>query len=238
MPYQRLDGAQVARTINRLAQRIEDNLPGHPGIAAVARELGTMVEDVGQTRHRTARRRRIIRWVSWVLIAALAVMAIVAVVSAVRDAVGATGKVKAFEWLPVLESGINDLVFAGIAIWFLSSLGNRVVRNDLIRRLYRLRSLAHIIDMHQMSKDPADLLPDSAPFRRIGRHMRPRDYAFYLDYCSELLSLTSKAAALCAEEATDPLVLDTVSEIEVLTNGMSRKIWQKITLLQVGRAAD
>ena len=29
-----------------------------------------------------------------------------------------------------------------------------------------------------------------------------------------------------------PLVLDTVSEIENLTTGMSRKIWQKISLLR------
>ncbi len=64
--------------------------------------------------------------------------------------------------------------------------------------------------------------------------MSVRDYALYLDYCSELLSLTSKAAALCAEESTDALVLDTVSEIENLTTGMSRKIWQKISLLQAG----
>lgn len=44
--------------------------------------------------------------------------------------------------------------------------------------------------------------------------------------------MTSKAAALCAEESTDALVLDTVSEIENLTTGMSRKIWQKISLLR------
>jgi hypothetical protein len=43
--------------------------------------------------------------------------------------------------------------------------------------------------------------------------------------------LVGKAAALCAEENTDPVVLDTVSTIEVLTTGKSRKIWAKITLL-------
>ena len=53
----------------------------------------------------------------------------------------------------------------------------------------------------------------------------------YLDYCSELLSLVGKAAALCAEESRDTVVLDTVSTIESLTVGMSRKIWQKISLL-------
>ena len=42
-------------------------------------------------------------------------------------------------------------------------------------------------------------------------------------------------AALCAEQSTDPVVLDTVSEIEVLTTGMSRKIWQKISLLHLAQ---
>ena len=31
------------------------------------------------------------------------------------------------------------------------------------------------------------------------------------------------------------MVLDTVSEIEVLTTGMSRKIWQKISLLHLAQ---
>jgi hypothetical protein len=53
----------------------------------------------------------------------------------------------------------------------------------------------------------------------------------YLDYCSELLSLIGKVAALCAEESRDPVVLETVSTVETLTTGMSRKIWQKISLL-------
>jgi hypothetical protein len=53
----------------------------------------------------------------------------------------------------------------------------------------------------------------------------------YLDYCSEMLSLVGKIAALCAEESQDSVVLDTVSTVENLTTGMSRKIWQKISLL-------
>ncbi|MCB0910416.1 MAG: hypothetical protein KDB60_02230 [Propionibacteriaceae bacterium] len=55
--------------------------------------------------------------------------------------------------------------------------------------------------------------------------------ANYLDYCSELLSLVAKTAAVHAERSTDPAVLATISDIENLTNGMSRKIWQKLGLL-------
>lgn len=52
-----------------------------------------------------------------------------------------------------------------------------------------------------------------------------------LDYCSELVSLVAKTAALCAERPCDPVVLGTVSEIETVTAHMSQKIWQKLSLL-------
>ncbi len=57
------------------------------------------------------------------------------------------------------------------------------------------------------------------------------DMASYLDYCSEMLSLVGKTAALYAERTTDSAVLATISDIESLTTGMSRKIWQKVALL-------
>ncbi len=53
----------------------------------------------------------------------------------------------------------------------------------------------------------------------------------YLDYCSELLSLIGKVAALCAEETQDAVVLDTIVAIETMTTQMAGKIWQKISLL-------
>ena len=54
----------------------------------------------------------------------------------------------------------------------------------------------------------------------------------YLDYCSEMLSLTSKLAALYVQRFDDSVVLQAVNEVESLTNGLSRKVWQKITILE------
>jgi hypothetical protein len=236
--YERLDGSEVRAVISYLGERIDTYLPRHPGLRAAADELGKVIDGLQERRRHAPWQRAALLLVSRVLIVVVLAVSVVAVASAVRDAVARGGKLAAFEWLPVVESLINDLVFAGIAIWFLLSLADRVVRNDLIRRLHRLRSLAHIIDMHQMSKDPSPVLgrapaPGAEDLERVSpRTMSARDYALYLEYCSELLSLTSKAAALCAEESTDALVLDTVSEIENLTTGMSRKIWQKISLLR------
>jgi hypothetical protein len=236
--YDRLDGSEVRAVLTYLGERIDTYLPRHPGLRTAVDECGKVVDGLLDRRRHAPAQRAALVWTSRVLIVVVLAVVIVATGFAARDAITDAGSLASFEWLPLVESLINDLVFAGIAIWFLLSLADRVVRNDLIRRLHRLRSMAHIIDMHQMSKDPAALLPDTVLGAVAGddvispRTMSVRDYALYLDYCSELLSLTSKAAALCAEESTDALVLDTVSEIENLTTGMSRKIWQKISLLQ------
>jgi len=60
----------------------------------------------------------------------------------------------------------------------------------------------------------------------------------YLDYCTDLLSLTSKVAALYVQDLQDPVVLNAVNDVENLTTGLARKIWQKIMILDsLGRPA-
>src|SRR5436190_1223681 len=95
-----------------------------------------------------------------------------------------------------------------------------------------LRSIAHVVDMHQLAKAPNEFLPGReelqvTPDRRMSR----ADLARYLDYCTDLLSLTSKVAALYVEHLQDPVVLEAVNDVENLTAGLSRKIWQKIAIL-------
>jgi hypothetical protein len=46
-----------------------------------------------------------------------------------------------------------------------------------------------------------------------------------------MLSLTSKLAALYAQNLPDPVIIDAVNDIERLTTNLSQKIWQKITIL-------
>ena len=53
----------------------------------------------------------------------------------------------------------------------------------------------------------------------------------YLDYCSEMLSICNKFAALYAQQSQDPVVLSTVSDIKGLTTSLSNKMWQKIMVL-------
>ena len=128
---------------------------------------------------------------------------------------------------------LNELVLLGVAVFFLGSIEGRIKRRTALRWLHQLRSVAHIVDMHQLTKDPDRLLVErqdtaSSPQRL----MTSGELGRYLDYCSELLSVTSKVAALFMQHVGDSVVLQSVNEIEDLTNGLSRKIWQKITLLR------
>jgi hypothetical protein len=90
-----------------------------------------------------------------------------------------------------------------------------------------------VIDMHQLTKDPSQVIAGvgnrtrSSPKRTLTAYQLTR----YLDYCTEMLSLVGKLAALYAQSNSDSVVLQSVNDIETLTNGISRKIWQKIMIL-------
>jgi hypothetical protein len=136
------------------------------------------------------------------------------------------------ELLQGLEAAINDLVFIGVAILFLVTVENRFKRRAALRALHELRSIAHVIDMHQLTKDPEHLLsPTMATASSPKREMTRFGLARYLDYCSEMLSIISKVAALYVQDLDDPVVLTTVNDIQSLATGLSAKIWQKIVIL-------
>ncbi len=229
--YQRLDALRVMATTERLQRRVTARFPGR-GLTQVADELVKVVGQASDSVPNARQRLRRIRVGSRVISVLVVVITIVALVLTLRDAV-INGLEHSFEWLPLIESTVNDIVFAALAVFFLYALPNRMERSYLLGQLHKLRSLAHIVDMHQLTKDPERLRPafTTTP-ETIDIHLStPGAMENYLDYCSEMLSLIGKIAALYAEESQDPVILDTVSTIETITTGMSQKIWQKISLL-------
>ena len=131
----------------------------------------------------------------------------------------------------------NPVFWVAIAIFFLLTIESRLKRRRALGTIHGLRSLAHVVDMHQLTKDPERLAspaPDTASSPE--RTMTPAELGRYLDYCSELLSVNSKLAALLVEHFNDEVVLGAVNEIETLTTGLSGKIWQKIRLIERPRA--
>ena len=227
----RLDSGYVEETVRRLEARIRARFPERR-LGDAAHSLMTAVPQIHQGFEASKSRRRHLRWATRAASAVVVLVALAALALALRDPV-LHGTASSADWLPIIESTVNDLVFGSIAVFFLWALPERLERRTLLDLLHRLRSLAHVVDMHQLDKDPEQARPDYhptsvSPTRRI---MDAEELHHYLDYCSELVSLIAKTAALCAERTSDPVVLGTVSEIETVTAHMSSKIWQKISLL-------
>ncbi len=136
------------------------------------------------------------------------------------------------ELLQGLDAAVNLLILLAISLFFMVTLEGRFKRQAALRALHQLRSVAHVIDMHQLTKDPDVVLgPPVATPSSPQRTMTRFELLRYLDYCSELLSLVSKLAALHVQYLRDPVVLSAVNDVEELTDGLSRKIWQKISIL-------
>ncbi|MCA1614503.1 MAG: hypothetical protein LC800_10300, partial [Acidobacteria bacterium] len=137
------------------------------------------------------------------------------------------------------EAGINLLIVVGAGVLFLVTVETRIKRARAIKAIHELRALAHVVDMHQLTKDP-----DRAARRgkETASSPKPNLSAFellrYLDYCSEMLSAIGKIAALYVQKFNDPVVLAAAEDVEGLTTGLSRKIWQKIMILNYVQTRD
>ncbi len=229
--FQQLDADAVHHTALAVQARIAARFPDRQ-LRLVADEVASLF-DRSKLLEQRQRTLRVVRSVCAVVASAIVLLAVAAVIKIVID-----GRNSATDlgptWLSIVESGVNDIVFAGIAAAFLLVIPRRIAREQILKELHRLRSLAHVIDMHQLTKDPErELSQPESTEASVRQTLSRTDLGRYLDYCSELLSLVSKNAALYAQISTDSVVLDTVSEIESLTNGLSRKVWQKISLLHM-----
>ena len=233
-----LDAAAVRETVVELEARIAARFPTR-GLRQAANDLLTLVDQVGALPAGVQNRVRLARIASRAMMVLILFGTVLAIVLAAKDAIINDGKITdSLDVLPLIETLINDVVFAGIAVFFLYSFPERLQRGRLLSLLHQLRSTAHIIDMHQLSKDPEQLRASFVPTSASHPLELTRDeMERYLDYCSEMLALVGKTAALCAEESRDDVVLDTVSRIENLTVGLSRKIWQKIANLPTSESA-
>ncbi len=231
-----LDVERIVETTRRLHRRIEERFPGS-GLAALCTRLLAIGERTGARLDRVDKPILWLRIGTWLLVG-LVVVGTVAVLRAVfADAPGET--VDSFTALQGIESFIQNVVFIGIGLAFLVTAENRIQRKRALGFIRELRAIAHIVDMHQLTKDPDQLLASttataSSPERTLTRQELGR----YLDYCSELLSLTGKLAALYAERLGDPVILQSVDQVEDLTTGLSNKIWQKIMILDAASRAE
>ncbi len=226
--YRELDAERIVATVRALDQRIRERFPGL-GLSQVAGELVDVAQGTVARITELSRPNLMIRVAVGTLVVTLvALLAGVVLTLEVSLHVDSLATL-----LQATESAVNDMVFAGIAIWFLATLERRIKRGRALKAIHELRSLAHVVDMHQLTKDPDQILSPGRDTQSSPRRARMTRFelARYLDYCSELLSLTSKLAALYVQRFQDEHVLAAVTDVQTLTNGLSGKIWQKIMIL-------
>jgi len=223
--YRRLDSQKIIETVQALRARIEKRFPGS-GLSKVASELGQVAAETITRTVWIQRPHLPLRFAALVLSAAIIALLILMVIH-----------IRQFHFddytnfIQAFEASISSVVFIGAAILFFVSWENRIKRSRAIKAVHELRALAHIVDMHQLTKDPESYF--APPHTTVStRRMTPFELNRYLDYCSESLALISKIAALYVQGFQDPVLLDAVDDVEDLTAGFSRKIWQKISILE------
>jgi hypothetical protein len=227
--FHRLDSARILETTQSLARRVGERFP-ESALRLVAEDLAAMCQATMAESDWFRRPQWLLRFGVALSVILLVFVFGLTVVAVIRLPSGAT----ATDVIQAIDAGVNELVFLGIAVYFLSGLENRRKRTRALKALHRFRSMAHIIDLHQLHKDPDRIAhpdagsdtPSSPP-----RDLTPFELSRYLDYCSEMLSILGKTAALYAQDFDDSVTLSAVNDIETLTTGLSSKIWQKIMIL-------
>src|ERR1044072_3271951 len=185
--YRSLDSEKIVDTIGTLCRRVDERFPDS-GLGNVCRELLTIAGESQERSAWIAKPQRLLRIITWILL-------IIMLVGLVQG----------------LDAALNITILLGAAALFLVTVEVRIKRKRALKAIHELRALAHVIDMHQLTKDPERLRAHdtaSSPTRTL----RAPELIRYLDYCSEMLSLIGKIAALYVQKFDDPVALAAVNE--------------------------
>ncbi len=228
MPYRTLDPDKIIKTADILKLRVQERFP-NVSLVGVATEVKAIAIDAKARAEKLSKPIQWLRVVTFVsvFLGAIVFFFIGTFLNFDRIATGA------FDFVQGVEATINAVVLAGLGFLTIAKSEERIKRRKVLDGLHGLRSVIHIIDMHQLTKDPVSL---QAGFRPTAsspeRQLKPNELVRYLDYCSEMLSLTGKVSALYAQAVPDMEVVNAVNDIEALGGNLSRKIWQKIMLIE------
>jgi hypothetical protein len=226
--YQQLDSLKIVQTLEQLERRISERFPG-AGLAKVGAELIGIAKLTKQRADDIGRPD----WRLRLLVFALLTMGAWLLVDlGYQVLTNMRADNELFGTLQGIDSAFNIIVVMGAALFFMVTLEERLKRHKAIKALHELRSIVHVIDMHQLTKDPGMRVKVTSPTPSSPqRTLSQTELIRYLDYCSEMLSLTAKVAALYAQSFPDPIVTEAVNDLERTSTSLSQKIWQKIDIL-------
>ncbi len=223
-----LDAQRVIDTISTLQRRIVERFPG-AGLGTVCGELLAVAQESSARAERIARRHILLRL--GLLALSLGAAGLLAWVLSQID-LSRTSADSVYTVFQGIEAVANMVVLTGGTLLFTITIEQRLKRRRALGALHELRVIMHVIDMHQLTKDPsAAMIGGGKTASSPARTLSPHELSRYLDYCSEMMSLTSKVAVLFAQSLPDPVVTEAVSDIERIASGMSQKIWQKIMMV-------
>ncbi len=226
--YRTLNPDKIIATLEKLERRIAERFPDS-GLSKVCGELVGIAGESKAKAAAAARPNLLLRFgIGLMLVLGLALLGYVASIIEVKR-----GAENLYGVLQGIEAAVNTLVLTGAGVFFLATLESRWKRQQAFMELHQLQSIVHVIDMHQLTKDPSRLFSGGPPTSSSPeRPLTPFLLARYLDYCSEMLSLSAKIAALYAQATRDPVIIDAAQGVEQLTANLSSKIWQKIRMSQ------
>jgi hypothetical protein len=217
--YRHLRADKLIETAEKLAVRVTNRFPC-AGLGQVACIVTTITQEAVATAEK-------IRRPNWLLRGGLIALAVLVIVGAVTVAIELRGTGNATtRVLEFMKMTQGAFVYLGAAAIFLWTLETRFKRAKAIRAIHELRGLAHIIDMHQLTKDPEHKPEPGDTVLTL------EDMWQYLHYCTELLAVITKLGQLYVEDFPDGTTLAAVDQLENLGTGLSQKIWQKIMILE------
>jgi hypothetical protein len=224
--YDALDPALIIATAETLRTRIHERFPA-ANLVAVADDLLRICRAHAERSTRIRRPDWFWRITSFTLLAAGTALFVALFpwqeLGRRADAGGA---------VQTIEASVSMLVYLGGAALLVAGLDQRSRRHRCLNALHELRAMAHIVDMHQLTKDPDRTLqsgPDTPSSPK--RDLTPFQMGRYLDYCTEMLSLVGKVAALYVQRFPDPVAVAAADDIENLATGLASRIGQKLLVL-------
>lgn len=215
-------------TAEKVQQQISTAFPDS-GLAAISAQVVEITKEA-LVRAESIRRPNI-----W-LRAALGILVVIAIGGIVVYLDAGTGESSLWRsGLHFLDDAKGSAALLTATAIFLFTYETRIKRKRALNAIHELRAIAHIIDMHQLTKDP-DIFGGSPNRSDVEETpMSAEAISSYLHFCTELLAVTSKIGQLYIQDFPDALSVAAVDQFEELATGLSSKIWQKLMILDLDR---
>lgn len=224
--YREINPTKLIDSVGKMADRVEEQFPSS-GLSAVANEVAAVAEGTVARVAEIKKPRIGLRiGVGIMVLLVLSGPLLFSFLLSFSEEVTNLG-----DFLEATDAGLHMLLVLAGGIYFLVGMENRMRRNQALDAIAEFRSLTHLVDLHQINKNPG--LDSLKPPENDKRTVRSDEaLASYLDFSGDLLSIVGKLAAYYAQNLSDRVVLDAVNEIETLTCSLSNKLWLKILVLR------